>query len=179
MQRAPCLRYIGEDMNWLSDEQKRAGVPVCATMAVGGRALRLTPHALETVGCAGGSETLVDGDETLDADRRLPGLQAFVNLGAVLLAWLNENHDILPEGKTAGDIATRASLSSAGSRRCYLMAEVPDSICVRWFGFVFHCNSETMTSQQGAEETAQSWADRAQYVLDFYAAHGITPMGAE
>lgn len=166
-------------MDWLSNKQKKNRIPRVAVMAIGDRAIQLNATSIETVGCSGGEETLFPGSESAPEGQRLSGLQGFVNLGACFLAWASENHGIVPEGKTASDIPSRSSLSSDGSTRCHLIAETADNISIMWLGWVFSCDGESIRMQQGDPLTAQSWADRAQYVMDFYAAHGIYPMGVE
>jgi len=162
-------------MDWLSNEQKQDGVAISADMAIGDRTLRLGPVNIETVGCGGGEEKLTDADETRAAGKRLSGLQGFVNLGAYFLAWAKDNHGVVPGGKSAGDVLSLGAVSSDGGLRCHLVSETADEICIMWFGWSFLCNDTEIAMQQGAAIPIQDWADRAQYVLDFYANHGITP----
>jgi hypothetical protein len=162
-------------VNWLAEEKDENGVPAFAMMDIASRALRLTPTGIYVTGCGGGSEILDTEDESQPVGRRLSGLQGFVNLGAYFLAWAKDNHSLLPAGKSAEDVKSLGDVVSDGSRRCYLVFETEADICIRWFGWPFSCDGTTLFTPRKEEITAQGWCDRAQYVLDFYATHGVTP----
>ena len=164
-------------MSWLLEEAKRDGKVMSFKMDISGATLQFFPTEIRTVGCAGGSERLDDADENQPVGQRLAGLQAFVNLGAYYLAWAKDNFGLLPAGKAAEDVKSLAELSSEGSRRCYLMSADENLISLRWFGWPFWCDGTSMHPPRGTI-SAQEWCDRAQYVVDFYAGHGVTPMEA-